>query len=159
MDELTKSIQEDISWCMMFDDDIMLMDETQFGVKARLEVWRQTLEIKGFKLSRSKIGYMEYKFGGGRSSSDTEITLDGEEIPIRDMFCYLGSIIQRDGELDGNVSHRIKAGWMEWKIDSGFLCDRGMPNRLKGKFYRTSIRHALMYGVECWAVKQCHFKR
>ncbi|CAH9137087.1 unnamed protein product [Cuscuta epithymum] len=48
---------------------------------------------------------------------------------------------------------------MKWKSASGFLCDRGMPTRLKSKFYRTTIRSALLYGVECWAVKQCHIQK
>ncbi|CAH9108779.1 unnamed protein product [Cuscuta europaea] len=159
MDELTKSIQDDIPWCMMFADDIVLIDETQSGLKAKLEVWRQTLENKSFKLSRSKTEYMECKFGGGRSSGNSGITLDGKEIPVSYMFRYLGSIIQKDGELDGDVSHRIRTGWMKWKSASGFLCDRGMPTRLKGKFYRTAIRPALLYGVECWPVKQCHIQK
>ena len=29
MDELTHSIQDDISWCMLFADDIVLVDETK----------------------------------------------------------------------------------------------------------------------------------
>ncbi|CAH9103227.1 unnamed protein product [Cuscuta europaea] len=102
---------------------------------------------------------MECKFGGGRSSSNSGITLDGKEISVCDMFRYLGSIIQKDGELDEDVCHRIRVGWMKWKSASGFLCDRGMPTRLKGKFYRTSIRPALMYEVECWMVKQCHIQK
>ncbi|KAL6550597.1 hypothetical protein OROMI_021085 [Orobanche minor] len=28
-----------------------------------------------------------------------------------------------------------------------------------GKFYRTAIRPALLYGTECWAVKQCHVQK
>jgi hypothetical protein len=34
-----------------------------------------------------------------------------------------------------------------------------MPTRLKGKFYRTTIRPALLYGSECWAVKHCHVQK
>ena len=34
------------------------------------------------------------------------------------------------------------------------LCDRNFPNKLKGKFYRTAIRPALLYGTECWPVKK-----
>ena len=26
--------------------------------------------------------------------------------------------------------------------------------RLKGKFYKTAIRPAILYGTECWAVKR-----
>ena len=65
----------------------------------------------------------------------------------------MGSIIQKDEELDGDVAYRIKARWGKWKSATGFLCDKGMPYRLKGKFYRTKISHARVYGAECWAVK------
>ncbi|KAM1018747.1 hypothetical protein ACFX2C_040336 [Malus domestica] len=52
--------------------------------------------------------------------------------------------------------HRIQAGWMKWKSASDVLCDRRMPLKLKGKFYRTAIRPAMLYGTECWAVKHQH---
>ncbi|KAL6564597.1 hypothetical protein OROMI_016047 [Orobanche minor] len=64
-----------------------------------------------------------------------------------------------DSELDGDVAHRIKAGWLKWKSATGVLCDPDMPHRLKGKFYRTAIRPTLLYGTECWAVKQCHVQK
>ncbi|XP_055812049.1 uncharacterized protein LOC129881964 [Solanum dulcamara] len=54
MDELTRSIQEEVLWCMLFMDDIVLIDETQDRVNDRLEIWRQTLESKGFSLTRTK---------------------------------------------------------------------------------------------------------
>ncbi|KAL6524293.1 hypothetical protein OROGR_016727 [Orobanche gracilis] len=53
----------------------------------------------------------------------------------------------------------IKAGWLKWKSATGVLCDPDMPHRLKGKFYRTAIRPTLLYGTECWAVKQCHVQK
>ena len=31
-----------------------------------------------------------------------------------------------------------------------------MPLKLKGKFYRTAIRPAMLYGTECWAAKGEH---
>ena len=43
MDELTKTIQDEIPWCMLFADDIILVDEIRAGVNAKLEIWRQTL--------------------------------------------------------------------------------------------------------------------
>jgi len=39
MDELTKSIQEEVLWCMLFVDDIVLVDETRSIVNGRLEIW------------------------------------------------------------------------------------------------------------------------
>ncbi|XP_070048656.1 secreted RxLR effector protein 78-like [Nicotiana tomentosiformis] len=37
---LTRHIQGRVPWCMLFSDDIVLIDETRGGVNARLEVWR-----------------------------------------------------------------------------------------------------------------------
>jgi hypothetical protein len=62
MDEVTRDIQGDIPWCMLFVDDVVLMDESRTGVDQKLELWRRTLEAKGFRLSRSKMKYMKYDF-------------------------------------------------------------------------------------------------
>ena len=43
---------------MLFADDIVLVDETRSGVNAKLELWRETLESKGFRLSRTKTEYV-----------------------------------------------------------------------------------------------------
>ena len=74
------------------------------------------------------------------------------KITKSDRFRYLGSILQENGDLDGDLNHRIQAGWMKCKSASG-VCDRRRPLKLKGKFYRTAIRPAMLYGTECWAVK------
>ena len=66
----------------------------------------------------------------------------------------MGSIIQRDGEIDGDVNHRIHAGWLKWRAATAVLCDRKFPSKLKVKFYWTAIRPALLYGTECWHVKK-----
>ncbi|KAL6532820.1 hypothetical protein OROGR_013780 [Orobanche gracilis] len=140
-------------------NDIVLIDETKVGVQQKLELWRDTLEARGFRLSRSKTEYMECRFSDNSDREAEMITFDGEVVHGSTFFRYLGSIIQKDGELDGDVAHRIKAGWLKWKSDTGILCDPDMPHRLKGKFYRTTIRLALLYGTECWAVKQCHVQK
>ncbi|KAF3657255.1 Potassium transporter 7 [Capsicum annuum] len=57
---------------------------------------------------------------------------------------------ESNGEIDEDVSHRIGAGWMKWKLASGVLCDKKVPPKLKGKFYRVVVRSALLYGAECW---------
>jgi hypothetical protein len=51
MDEVTRDIQGDIPWCMLFADSVVLVDESQAGVNRKLELWRQTLKSKGFRVS------------------------------------------------------------------------------------------------------------
>ena len=62
MDEVTRDIQGDIPWCMLFADDVVLVDESRIGVNQKLELWRETLESKGFRLSRTKTEYMRCDF-------------------------------------------------------------------------------------------------
>jgi len=54
MDERNRGIQEEILWCMLFADDRVLVDETRERVHTKLERCKDNLEVKGFKLSRSK---------------------------------------------------------------------------------------------------------
>ncbi|XP_070010807.1 uncharacterized protein LOC142162899 [Nicotiana tabacum] len=121
------------------------------GVNTRLEVWRQTLETKGFKLSRSKTEYLECKFSDERNEEEVEVKVDTQVIPTRDSFKYRGSIIQGNGEIDYDVTHRIGAGWMRWRQASGVLCNNNVPHRLKVKFYRVVVRLAILYRAECLA--------
>jgi hypothetical protein len=62
MDEVLRDIQGGIPWCMLFVDEVVLVDENRTGVDQKLELWRRTLEIKGFRLSRSKIECMKCDF-------------------------------------------------------------------------------------------------
>ncbi|KAM1221218.1 hypothetical protein TB2_008820 [Malus domestica] len=99
---------------------------------------------------------MECKFSANGGQNEFGVRIGDQEIPKSDRFRYLGSILQKNGEFDGDLTHRIQAGWMKWKSASGVLCDRHRPLKLKEKFYRTAIRPAMLYGIECWAVKHQH---
>ncbi|WMV41945.1 hypothetical protein MTR67_035330 [Solanum verrucosum] len=48
---------------------------------------------------------------------------------------------------------------MKWRLASGVLCDKKVPPKLKGKFYRVVVRPALLYGAECWPVKNSHVQK
>ena len=77
MDELTRAIQDEIPRYMLFADDIVLVDETRTGINIKLELWRQTLESRGFRLSRAKTEYMECKFSKQRIRDYSIVRLDG----------------------------------------------------------------------------------
>ena len=67
-----------------------------------------------------------------------DVSLDGQVVVQKDNFRYLGSVLQKDGDIDEDVRHRISASWLKWRQASGILCDKRMPQKLKGKFYRTA---------------------
>jgi len=156
LDVLTEHIQELAPRCILFANDVVLLGESREEVNGRLETWRQALEAYGFRLSRSKTEYIECNFSGRRSRSTLEVKVGDHIIPQVTRFKYLGSLVQNDGEIEADVSHHIQDGWLKWRRVSRVLCDKKVPLKLKGKFYRTTVRPTLLYGTECWAVKSQH---
>ncbi|VFQ83658.1 unnamed protein product [Cuscuta campestris] len=159
MDVLTQGVQDGVPWCMLFADDIVLIDDTREGLNDKLELWRLALETKGFRISRNKTKYMECRFSRRDTESEVEVRIDSHLVHKVDRFRYLGWVIQADGELDADVGHRVGVAWAKWRLASGVLCDPKISPRMKGKFYRSVVRPAMLYGAECWAVKKTHVRR
>jgi len=146
MDELTREIQDEVPWSMLFADDIILIDETKDGLNEKLEKWRLTLESRVFTLSSSKTEYLRCEVSGVKADGG-EVTLGGEAIPKVDKFTYLGSIIEKRGDIDDDINHLIRVGWQKWRNAFGVLCDKKIPIRLKERVYRMVVRSALLYEV------------
>ncbi|VFQ61194.1 unnamed protein product [Cuscuta campestris] len=106
-----KDMYEGVPWCMLFADDMVLIDDTREGLNDKLELWRLALETKGFRISRNKTKYMECRFSGRETESEVDVRIDSHLVPKVDRFRYLGSVIQADGELDGDVGHRVGVAW------------------------------------------------
>jgi hypothetical protein len=115
------------------------------------------LEAKDFRLSRSKTEYMKCDFSA--TTHEEDVKLNGQVVPKKDIFRYLGSMLQKNVDIDEDVSHRIKVGWLKWRQASDVLCDLRVPLKLKGKFYWTAIRPAMLYGAECWPTKRRHVQQ
>jgi len=143
---------------MLFADNIVLIGETKGGLNDTFEQWRQTLESRGFRLSRSKTEYLKCEFSGV-GGDEGEITMVGAVIPRVQKFKYLGSILEDNRDIDDDINYRIRVGWQKWRNASGILCDKKNLVGLKGKVYRTVVRPALLYGTECWAIKKTQVQR
>ncbi|KAL6565419.1 hypothetical protein OROHE_004474 [Orobanche hederae] len=85
---------------------------------------------------------------GGLAATETSTIMDSKQVQLIDFSREIG-YCRSTGY----------CWWLKWKSATGVLCDPHTPHRLKGKFYRTAIRPALLYGTECWAVKQCHVQK
>ncbi|KAK9071956.1 hypothetical protein SSX86_008387 [Deinandra increscens subsp. villosa] len=159
LDELSKSIQEAIPWCMLFADDIVLVAEKKHDLKSRLLEWHAALERKGFRISRSKTEYLHCNFSGITSGEDIDFTIGEVLVMQTTKFKYLGSFVQSDGDIDFDATHRVQAGWCKWRAASGVLCDKRFPESLKWKFYGVVIQPTLLYGTECWAIKKAQARK
>ncbi|KAE8672387.1 hypothetical protein F3Y22_tig00111842pilonHSYRG00069 [Hibiscus syriacus] len=133
MDDIYCATPDGVLWCMLFTDDIVLVAETKTELNSRLATWKTALEEKGLGINIEKTEYLCSNFSGNQNDEDMR-------------------------GVDDDITHRIKAGWLKWMAATGVLCDKKVPLKLKGKFYRMAIRPALLYGSECWAIKKDHVK-
>nr|GEV81607.1 hypothetical protein [Tanacetum cinerariifolium] len=125
-----------------------------------LESWRKALEENGLRVSREKTEYLRCEFGRYEViHQEVDIRIGDRILQPNESFKYLGSVIHRSGRIDEDVAHRIRAGWVKWRATSGVLCDRRIPLKLKGKFYKVAIRPAMLYGSECWPITKAQANR
>ena len=75
----------------------------------KLELWWETLESKGFRFSRTKTEYMRCDFGT-TTREEEDISLEHQVVPRKDTFRYLGSMLQRDGDIDEELAIESKQG-------------------------------------------------
>ena len=135
---------------MLFEDDIVLSRQNHRELEKDQEIWRNALERRGLKVSRSKTEYLRV---GGVDDGE-ELELQGEKVKRAKNFKYLGSTVSSDGRCEEEVRRKIQAGWMSWRKVSGVLCDRKLSAKVKDKMYKSVVRPAMLYGMETVAVKE-----
>eukprot|EP00064_Thunnus_orientalis_P021775 superscaffoldBa00006835_g21943 len=138
---LTDEIRQESSRIMMFMDDIEICSESREQVEESLERWGYALEGRGMKVIRSKTEYMCLN---GREDSGM-VRIQRVEVVKVDVFKYLGSTGQSNGECGREEKKRVQAGW---RRVSRVICNRRVPTRAIGKVYKRVMRPAVLYGLE-----------
>ena len=159
LDTLTKDIQKEAPWNMIFADDVFLGDEDRKGVEGQVNLWTERLEKYGLKVNQLKTVYLVAKFSKKNSDVQEEVAIGSSPLKTVTSFRYLGSLIQESGSVEEEIQSRVTTAWSKWREISGVVCDKMMPLRLKSKVYKTVIRPVLLYGAECWSVKKADEQR
>ena len=150
IDRLMEDIRKDAPWDMLFADDIVLCRQNHRELEEDLEIWRNALERRGLKVSRSKT---EYLMVGGVDDGE-EFKLQGKKVKRAKNFKYLTLTVSNDGRCEQEVRRRIQARWMSWRKVSGILCDRKLSAKVNGKMYKSVVRPTILYGSETVAVTE-----
>ena len=99
----------------------------------------------------------EYLCVNGENDKET-VKMDDTKVSREKKFKYLGSTVQESGSCEREIKRRVQAGWNGWRKVSGVICDRRLPDRVKGKVYSLVIRPALVCGLETVAVTKKQVK-
>ena len=85
--------------------------------------------------------------------SGLRVSVDGTELEMVDRFCYLGDTISSGGGATASVVARIGVGWRKFRELKPILTSRAFSHLTKGVVYSTSVRSAMIYGSQTWALK------
>ena len=69
-------------------------------------------------------------------------------------FVYLGDELNAGGGCLSAVTARVRVGWRKFRELSEVLCGKKWSVKMKGKLYKTSVRTAMVYGAETWAMRK-----
>ena len=89
---------------MLFADDIVLSRQNYRDLEEDLEIWRNALERRGLKVSRSKTEYLRV---GGVDDGE-ELKLQREKVKKAKNFKYLGSTVSSNGRFKEEVRRGSK---------------------------------------------------
>ena len=81
-----KVIQDELSWCMLFADDITLITKTRDGVNNKLERSRHTVKSVDFRLSILNTKRLHCGFTGGKRREKSHHRWAGMTIPKVEKF-------------------------------------------------------------------------
>ena len=93
MDKLTEDISKDSPWDVLSADDMVLSRQNHRELEDDQEIWRNALERRGLKVSRSKAEYLK----AGDVDNGEELKLQGEKLKRAKNFKYLGSTVSKNG--------------------------------------------------------------
>ncbi|KAK6735839.1 hypothetical protein RB195_018845 [Necator americanus] len=103
-DTVTKGIQKQQSWSLLFADDIMLASDYRDDLQKQVQSWK--LQQHGLRLNVSKTEYME-------------------------CGVYLGSTVTAKSDIDQEGRARVNVVWMKWKVTTGVLCEKSLSTEVE----------------------------
>ena len=81
----------------------------------------------------------------------THVEVDGVQLDVVGVFCYLGDTISAAGGCDAAAAARCCVAWGKFNTLLPLLTTRYLSPKIRGKVYETSVRNSMLHGSETWA--------
>jgi hypothetical protein len=136
---------------LAYADDIILMDESQDGVKRLCGRLNDAAQKVGLQINEQKT---EYMIIGRQNWMDQVLEVDHFKFKRVNSFKYLGSIVTEKNDITKEVAARIQAGNRNYYGLEKLLSSRSLSREIKRRLYTSLIRPVILYGSETWALRK-----
>ena len=93
LDELLKGVVWEVSWCMLFADDMVLIGESVEEVESMLEQVRMALVSKGLQINKEKTEHMKSRWKGEQEGM-SRVRLQDVFLNKVKKYKYLGAYVE-----------------------------------------------------------------
>ncbi|XP_019643717.1 PREDICTED: uncharacterized protein LOC109484795 [Branchiostoma belcheri] len=99
----------------------------------------------GLKISKKKTELMKIN-----TTNSTPVIIGGEEVKETEAFVYLGSVVDRQGGTDRDVTARIGKARAAFIMLRKVWASRGIRRATKLRIFNSNVKSVLLYGSETW---------
>lgn len=136
-----------------YADDLCILSHNTKDMKGKLEDLISFAKDAGLKINVAKTKLLRVNpHTTTRSSSSIILLIDNQVIEEVDEFCYLGSMITKDGGADVDVKNRIQKARQAFGSLNRVWSSGRYTRRLKLQIFNSNIKSVLLYGCETWKV-------
>jgi hypothetical protein len=132
-----------------YADDISLLSHNADHIQQKTDRLAEYGEQVGLRINIKKTKLM--KIGTERRDS---ITVRGEPVDDVERFCYLGSVVTREGGTEADIKARLGKARQAFGRLTPIWKSSKYSRRTKIKIYSSCVLSVLLYGSECWRTTQ-----
>ena len=128
-----------------FADDLALLSHSCKQMQEKTGQLESTSASTGLKINKKKTEVMRIN-----ATSNTPITVGGETIKETESFVYLGSVIDKQGGTDRDVSARIGKARGAFVMLKNIWASKEINIKTKLRIFNSNVKSVLLYGSETW---------
>ncbi len=154
----TKVLEELIQE-LLYADDCALEAHTLHDIQALTDSFANSASRFGLTINIQKTEVM-FQPAPGKAYSDPQVNINGVSLKPVSQFCYLGSTLSNDAQLDKEITNRVSKASSSY----GMLSDRvwkqhGIKTLTKVSVYKAVVLSNLLFGCETWTCYRRHIKQ
>ena len=161
MKEIVKGRRNGVQWTPFTQlDDLDYADDLALISHRKDQMQAKTSDLD--KLSRSvglQIHAGKSKVLRMSTCNREEITLDRKPIEEVDSFCYLGSILDKEGGTEADIKSRIGKAQAVFTSLNKIWKGKELSIRTKLRIFNSNVKSVLMYGCETWKATDSCIRR
>ncbi|KAK7865974.1 hypothetical protein R5R35_009402 [Gryllus longicercus] len=144
---------------LQYADDLVILAKSEPEAQRMMDTFASVYKSLGMEINSSKTKSLFMYCSGPTLPQRNGLIIDGTSIELVEQFNYLGSLVTTGGDLDAEISHRIRnASYAFYKLrDRVFNCN-DLTIRTKIMVFKAVVLSILLYGSECWTIYKKHVK-